>query len=103
MTAAKRVEFKLHMPRRGSWDNRWSGEGKNYTLTRDVDDVAAEKLDGRVWAYCWTDGWCAEVTARVVPDGEKQRPSQGFHGYSWMVDSILRHDKIYADHEHPNG
>ena len=26
-------------------------------------------------------------------------PSQGFHGYDWMVESILRHGKFYADHE----
>ena len=100
-SAVKRVEFKLHMPRRGSWDNRWSGEGKNYTLTRDVENTAALTLDGRTWAYCWPDGWCAEISARLARDDTEHPPSHGFHGYEWMVDSILRHDKIYADHERP--
>ena len=94
-----RVEFKLTMPRRGSWDSHWSGEDRNYTLTRNLDDETAAKLDGRSWSYCWPDGWCAEISARIVREGEEQSPSDGFHGYGWMVDSILRHDKIYADHE----
>lgn len=97
----KRVQFKLTMPRRGSWDNKWSGEKRNYTLTREVDDDQAAKLDGRMWAYAWPDGWGAEINARVLPYDEEQVPSHGFHGYGWMVDSILRHDKIYADHERP--
>lgn len=96
-----RVEFKLTMPRRGSWNGSWSGEGRNYTRTRDLDDDHARKLDGRSWMYYWPDGWCAEVSARLVPEGGDQKPSHGFHGYGWMIDSILRHDKIYADHERP--
>ena len=96
-----RVEFKLAMPKRGSWDNKWSGDGKNYTLTRDVDDAQAVKLDGRTWTYFWSDGWSVEVSACLVQDSAAQKPSQGFQGYGWMVDSILRHDKIYADHERP--
>ncbi len=45
---------------------------------------------------------CApEVSARVVREGEPIAPSHGFHGYDWMVASILRHGQIYADHERP--
>ncbi len=93
------VEFRLAMPEKGSWDNRWSGEGKNYALVRNLDDGLAEQLDGRSWSYRWPDGWRAEVTARVVHDGETLKPSHGFHGYDWMVTSILRYGKIYADHD----
>ena len=96
-----RVEFKLAMPKRGSWDNKWSGDGKNFTLTRDVDDAQAAQLAGRTWTYFWADGWSAEVSARVVQDSVELQPSHGFKGYSWMVDSILLHDKIFADHERP--
>lgn len=96
-----RLEFKLAMPNRGSWDNRWSGERCNYTLVRDLDDENAAQLDGRSWSYGWSDGWRAEVSARVVRDGEPQEPSHGFHGYDWMIASILRYGKIYADHERP--
>ncbi len=94
-----RVEFKLAMPRRGSWDNKWSGEDKNYTLTRELNDELASRLDGRSWSYGWPDGWRAEVSARVVSADEQQKPSHGFHGYNWMVTSILAYDKIYADHD----
>ena len=96
-----RVEFKLTMPSKGSWDNKWSGEARNYTLLRELDDVHASQIDGRSWSYSWPDGWRAEVSVRVVPEGEAQKPSHGFHGYDWMVESILRYDKIYADHERP--
>jgi hypothetical protein len=95
------VEFKLAMPNRGSWDNRWSGESRNYTLVKDFDDELALQLDGRSWSYSWPDGWRAEISARLVHEAATQPPSHGFHGYDWMVESILRYDKIYADHEQP--
>jgi len=96
-----RIEFKLAMPHKGSWDNRWSGENRNHILTREIDDEQAIKLSGRSWSYNWPDGWSARISARVVIDDEDQSPSHGFHGYNWMVESILRHDKIFADHELP--
>jgi hypothetical protein len=89
------------MPGRNSWDNKWSGEERNYTLVRDVSDELAERLDCRSWSYSWSDGWRAEVSARVVREVARLKPSHGFHGYDWMVESILRYDKIYADHERP--
>ena len=95
-----RVEFTLTMPNRGSWDGKWSGEDRNYTLVRDFDDEH-DQLDGRSWSYGWPDGWRAEVSARVVPEGETLKPSHGFRGYDWMVESILRYGKIYADHQLP--
>ena len=96
-----RVEFKLTMPGAGSWDGKWSGEGRNHTLLRDVDDAEVDQLDGRSWSYSWPDGWRAEVTARVVKDGDRLLVSHGFNGYDWMVASILRYGKIYADHQRP--
>jgi len=96
-----RVEFRLAMPGRASWDGKWSGDERNFTLVRDVDAETADKIDGRSWSYGWSDGWRAEVTARVVRDGETLKPSQGFDGYDWMIASILQYGKIYADHERP--
>jgi hypothetical protein len=96
-----RIEFRLTMPGRNSWDGKWSGEGSNYTLLRDVEADQAEQLDGQSWSYGWSDGWRAEVVARVVREGETLKSSHGFHGYDWMVTSILRYGKIYADHEQP--
>ena len=95
------VEFKLTMPNRGSWDDKWSGEDRNYTILRGIDDDRASQLEGQSWSYGWPDGWRAEISAHVVRDGETLKPSHGFHGYDWMVASILRYGKIYADHEIP--
>lgn len=97
----KRVEFRLTMPGRASWDGRWSGDGKTYSLERSVDDAQAAELDGRSWTYAWPDGWRAEVSARVVGEHEERPASAGFRGYDWMVDSVLRHGEIYAGHEQP--
>ncbi len=96
-----RVEFRLTMPDRSSWDNKWSGDGRNYLLVRGVDAALAGQLDGQTWSYGWPDGWRAEVSARALPEDETLRPSQGFCGYDWMVTSILQYGKIYADHERP--
>ena len=97
----KHVEFRLAMPNRGSWDGKWSGEDRNYTLVRDFDADRASQLDGRSWSYSWPDSWRAEVSARVVSEGEALEQSHGFNGYDWMVASILRYGEIYADHERP--
>ena len=96
-----RVEFRLTMPGRASWDNKWSGDSRNYALVRELDDACAAELDGRSWSYSWPDGWRAHVSAHIVHMGEELNPSHGFHGYDWMVASILRHGTIYADHEIP--
>ena len=96
-----RVEFKLTMPGAASWNGKWSGDGRNHTLVHNVDDAEVDRIDGRSWSYSWPDGWRAEVTARVVKEGEILGASHGFNGYDWMVASILRYGEIYADHERP--
>ena len=96
-----RVEFRLAMPGKSSWDGKWSGEGRNHTLVRELDDDQAAQLNGQAWSYGWSDGWRAEVHARIVCMGAALAPSHGFNGYDWMVASILQYGKIYADHERP--
>lgn len=111
-----RVEFKLSMPDRASWNGKWSGEDRNYTIVKTLGkkdvarvfdtlaDGAAMSLDRsrKSWSYNWPDGWCALVTARVVPVGERLKKSDGFNGYDWMVASILEFGKIYASHQRPD-
>jgi len=96
-----RVEFRLSMPSRASWNNGWSGDDRNYTIVREFDDEAAAQLDGRSWSYRWSDGWVASVAARVVIAEASIAKSDGFCGYDWMVTSIMRYGKIFADHERP--
>lgn len=97
-----RIEFKLSMPGRASWNGGWSGESRNYILVRELDDIAIARLLGAAmtsasWSHRWSDGWCAEVTARIVPAGEELPKSDGFCGYDWMVDNILRNGSPYGD------
>lgn len=96
-----RVAFTLTMPSRRTWNSAWSGDGKNYTIVREVGDTFAAEIDGRSWSYSWNDGWRASVIAHIVPIGASLAKSDGFCGYDWMVDSVIRYGKIYADHERP--
>ena len=91
----KRVEFRLSMPSVGSWNGRWSGEGRNYVIVRTLPDEQARVLDKGSWFYRWDDGWGASVRARVMERGERVRKSDGFSGYDWMVRNILDHGDPY--------
>ena len=85
----KVVIFKLSMPRRASWNGEWSGEGKNYTITRQLPLSKAEILDGNSFGYHFGDGWTADVSCRIKQPGERLKKSYGFCGYDWMVSSII--------------
>ena len=115
MTLLHRVEFKLTMPGRPSWDNGWSGNGVVVRELSDADvaelfDPASEApaiVDSvervaelttrqRIWTHGWSDGRIAMVTARVVPLGEEPAESDGFNGYEWMIENILRTGRLFA-------
>lgn len=91
--AMHRVVFQLSMPGRSSWDGRWSGEGRNYARVRDLSDDQVARLgiseSPRYWTHRWSDGWVAEISARVVPAGEELAKSDGFNGYDWMIDNLI--------------
>ena len=99
-----RVEFKLSMPGRTSWNGGWSGEGKNYSIVRTLDNETASRLLAtdyghsaqKSWSHQWSDGWCAVVTARVMLTDEREEKSDGFHGYDWMIDNILKTGSPYS-------
>ena len=102
MPRTYRVEFRLSMPNRASWNGGWSGEGRNYSVVRELSDEGMTQLFDldpysldaaacrRSWTHRWSDGWIAEVSARVVPPSEELPASDGFNGYEWMIDNILR-------------
>ena len=85
-----RVEFKLSMPNVNSWNGRWSGENKNYRIVRSVDAETVANWGSMYWHYSFGDGWCAGVKAHVMKPGERKKKSDGFCGYDWMVDNIIR-------------
>jgi hypothetical protein len=91
-----RVEFRLTMPGRGSWDGGWSGDVHNFLCTKVMSPTAAVRLmrgqKRRTWTHRWSDGWSAQITARVLEPRERRAKTGGFSGYGWMVDNILRYD-----------
>src|SRR5690606_22351437 len=73
-----------------SWNGQWSGEGRNYVIVRNVPSETVAKWGRMSWRHGWGDGWCACVTARVMEKGERKPKSDGFCGYDWMVNNIIR-------------
>lgn len=89
------VVFRLTMSGVNSWNGRWSGEDKNYTLTRYLSAETAAKVAGRSWTHAFGDGWVAKVEATALAEGDYVK-SDGFCGYDWMVANIIRHDSTNA-------
>lgn len=97
----KIVCFTLSMPHCASWNGRWSGEDRFYAKIKRIkkDDKlhSLKEDDVKSWHYKWDDGWGASIEARVVTSKEATKirnKSCGFCGYGWMIDSILKNDKI---------
>ena len=96
----KRIEFVLTMPGRASWNGKWSGQDKHHALVMILpDDVAEKVISHQPWTHRWEDGWCANISARVMEKGERKRKSSGFNGYDWMVRNIISHGSPYHDKE----
>lgn len=102
------IVFTLTMPGCGSWNGKWSGEGKLYAEVRKLGGgkKSKERADKIIadspYRYSWSDGWAASIEAKEVSGPELRRinkTKKGFCGYEWMVDSILARGKILADHE----
>jgi hypothetical protein len=89
-----RLIAELTMPHNNSWNGRWSGENDKYTKEIKVGKKAVEKLKGNYY-YNFGDGWGANVEIREAKLREKV--TNKFCGYEWMVQSILMHGEIRAD------
>lgn len=90
----KRVIFELSMPGNNSWNGKWSGEESTYTVTRRLTEKKFEDLKPR-YTYSFGDGWVAAVAIRQAKPREKV--TDRFCGYEWMIDSIIRRGAITAD------
>ena len=86
-----RVEFHLSMPGVSSWNGKWTGAGNDYVVYRSLaaEDVVRLKIPAS-FRHSFGDGWCACVSARVMERGERATKSDGFCGYEWMIDRIIR-------------
>lgn len=96
--------FELSMPNVGSWNGKWTGEGRfyakvvNFGRSKKGEDKAQQILDGKYYHYNFGDGWSAGVTVSQVcaPEALRiRRKSSGFCGYDWMVNSIK--DKLQIE------
>jgi len=90
----KRVIFELSMPSNNSWNGKWSGESETYTVIKTLPVAKAGALKSR-YTYSFGDGWVAAV--RVRGAAPRERATNRFCGYEWMIDSILKRDAITAD------
>jgi hypothetical protein len=98
--------FSLTMPNKGSWNGQWSSEGNAYLRTRNIPDKRAFEIlnnkESNNFYYRWEDGWGANVNVKRIYSQEAvkaRRISKGFCGYDWMIDSIIKYSKIFADEE----
>ena len=95
------VCFELTMPNIGSWNGKWSGENKKhykfYTLSKKDGEKLFDGQETNNWYYRWEDGWGANINAKIITSYEKRRLkkiSDGFCGYDWMIESILKCGEI---------
>jgi len=97
------LKFKLSMPNNNSWDGKWSGEGRNYTIVSKFpgSDISRERvnkiLDAGYFHYSFGDGWAAGVNVEEIDrasSAKARKASNGFCGYDWMVDSIIANNDI---------
>jgi hypothetical protein len=89
-----RVLFKLSMPNNNAWNGKWTGAGRNYTITKKMtkkkcQELGLEKDKSKCWYHNFGDGWTACVEATILKVGERSQRSDGFCGYGWMVDNII--------------
>lgn len=89
----KRVIFELSMPSNNAWNGKWSGAKNVYSVARTLTDAKFEALKPR-YSYNFGDGWVAAVSVREAKPREKA--TNRFCGYDWMIDSILHRDAIAA-------
>lgn len=99
------VSFELTMPNIGSWNGKWTGEDRSYFICQNISKDLAEKLfkgdnkekDRRYFHYNFGDGWAAGIVLRKITSKERnklRKNKNGFCGYDWMVESIIKQGKI---------
>ncbi len=89
----KRYIFELSMPSNNSWNGKWSGKEAKYTVAKNISEKKAKTLES-YYTYNFGDGWVAGVTVRIAKPREKA--TNKFCGYNWMIDSILYKGEIIA-------
>lgn len=89
-----KIIFELTMPNVGSWNGKFSGEKDIFTVSMNLPKKETEDIFGNYY-YNFGDGWGANVEARLPESREKV--TNKFLGYDWMIDSIVKHRKIITE------
>lgn len=84
------LQFELTIPNVGSWNGVDTGKKEGCYIYRNIDKKQAETLINKSFYYNFGDGWGANVKVTK----HKKQKSEGFRGYDWMVDEILKYGKI---------
>lgn len=91
----KHIVYILTMPNIGSWDGKFSGEGRLNCVVKSYnkDSSIPEKVLSMKYGfhYNFGDGWAANITAKEITVKEKskyKKESKGFYGYEWMITEI---------------
>lgn len=90
------IVFTLSMPNRNTWNGKWTGDGRVFARTR-YDREVPKEVVGKSFLYSWPDGWTAFVTVEKMNYREANKlmkKSEGFCGYDWMIESIIRYGEI---------
>lgn len=100
------LEFRLSMPNVGSWNGKWTGESNYYAKvvnlgkTKDKKELGNELLSKQRFYYNFGDGWGMSIHVNEISSKEAtkiRKKSNGFCGYDWAVESILKHKKIITE------
>jgi len=87
-----RVEFRLTMPGKNSWNGKWTGEDKIYVIYKTLTKKKVEQLGltttSKSFCYSWDDGWRADVRTRILEKGEKKKNKRNKIRLKWIVLSI---------------
>lgn len=83
---------ELTMPNVGSWNGKWSGEKDRFTKVFTTSkSKKMQKYIGNYY-YNFGDGWGANIEIRErLP---KEKITNKFCGYDWMISSIKEHKEI---------
>ena len=87
-----RLIAELSMPNCGSRNGRWTGERDRFTKV--FSSSGSKKMRDKIgrYSYNFGDGWRASVEVREAEPREKV--SNKFCGYEWMIHSIKAHGRI---------
>lgn len=95
------IVFTLTMPNINTWNDSWSGQNKVFAKTRENRFVPKEIID-KSFYYNFGDGWGANINVEKMTAQQANKimkKSSGFMGYDWMIDSIIKYNKIINSQE----